>query len=128
MNDRRMQEYDVADFDIIPDRILDPNYYMDLTIRLAILAPHRALTSGNDARAGILSLIVAVDQLERLARARKVISDDDDYANKVKEYEASVKQRERDELLQKALIANYKLQLIVEKIFETLGKKGELII
>lgn len=123
-----MKNFDVGDFEIVADRILDPNYYMDMIIKQAILAPHRALISGNDPKSGIISLILAVDQLERFARARKVISNDDDYAEKVKEYSEEVKQRERDELLQKALIANYKLELIVEKLFETLGKKGELII
>lgn len=107
----------------IYQHILDPNFYLHLAIIQCLRAPY--LTFKNNVKDGLIALIVAVDQLERLAKACKKI-DEDKYEKKVKEYEERLKYKEKDELIRKAMLSNYKLQLLLEEIFSKLPSEIEL--
>lgn len=120
---------DAEYLDYNADAVLNPDWYLHLTIMQAILAPHKALQQPQqNPKNGLISLIVAVDQLEKIAKASGRLVDYDEYKEKVKEYEEELKAKERDEFLFKALVANYKLQLLLETIFKVLPRKGDLVI
>ncbi|WP_456477595.1 hypothetical protein [Geoglobus ahangari] len=106
--------------------ILNPDYYLHLTIMQAVLAPHRALQQGN-IREGLTSLIVAVDQLEKIAKASGRLKELEKYRQDVRRYEEELKDRERDDVLRRAMLANYKLELLLKMVFESLPKRGELM-
>jgi len=120
-----MENYENLNFD--PDAILNPDHYLHLTILQAILAPHRALQHGN-AKDGIISLIVAVDQLEKIAKASGRLTNYEEYKEKVKRFEDELKQKEKDDFLRRAMLANYKLELLLETIFKALPVKGDLVL
>lgn len=124
-----MSEEDNTVVEYEAEHVLDPDFYLHMTILQAIRAPHRAIQSGN-ARDGLISLIIAVDQLERIARASNRLKEKDmkEYEEAVKKFEIKVREKEKDELLRKAMIANYKLELLLRYIFKSLPKTVEVVL
>jgi len=119
------KEFDSFSYDA--EVVLNPDFYLHICIMQAINAPHRALQRGQ-AKDGLISLIVAVDQLEKIAKAAGKIKPEDfeKYKEEVKKFESQL--NERDEFLKRAMIANYKLELLLKLIFERLPVKADLVI
>jgi len=103
---------------------VDPNKYTDLVITEAIKALPKALEKGS-ARDGLIALVLAVDQLENICKARNLITDDDKEYKEA--FEKAKKQiKEKDLWVKQAKLANVKLRLLLERIFATRTIEPEL--
>ena len=104
---------------------INPMFYAHVVIMHVIKAPHLAFINGND-KAGIMSIILGVDQLERICKAEGVLED--------KQYDADISKLTEDEkakpdsLLKDAKIANAKLQILLKLVFKKKTQVVDIVI
>lgn len=112
------------EYEIMPtgEFVFNPDFYLHLVIQRIINAPHKGLESG-DSEGGILMMTLAVDQLERLCRSRgwvkpeeKIVVDEDKIDGV----------KDASPLLKKALIANRKFELLMEKVNASAPRTGAM--
>jgi hypothetical protein len=114
-----------SDLEELANFEINPLFYAHLVIIQIIKAPHLAFINGND-KAGIMSIILGVDQLEKIALADKLIAKED-YKTAVETAQKDVKE-EKDNLMKDMRMANCKLQILLEKVFAKKLKKVDIVI
>src|SRR4030042_6360520 len=85
--------------------IVSEDKYTDMAICNSLKVIPESITNGKISD-GLIGLVVSVDQLERVCKARKLISDnkaDDEYFSKIAVFEKTIK--EPDKNIKDALIA-----------------------
>lgn len=100
---------------------ISPDLYTHLTIIEALKAMPKGLETGN-ADNGLVALVIAVDQLEQILKARNLLHETD-------EYHALVKQKTEklgNSLIEQGQLANFKLGLLFKITFDTTTKDAEL--
>lgn len=103
------------------------DYYTHLSIVESLQSIHKGLSSGND-KAGFISLILAIDQLEQICRARGLVDEEFESALKDKAglFAPLPSDSETDKLLKQAKQANFKLGLLLRLVFDSTAKDVEL--
>lgn len=100
---------------------INPAFYLNNAINNAMGSLQAGLISGQKDQ-GFILLILNVDQLEKIAMARKILLDNDkEYSDKLVKYR-ELNNLEQSNLMDQAKLANYKLSLLLEKVFETLPR------
>jgi len=100
---------------------INPSSYLHTAISNAMGSLQAGLTSGQK-ETGFILLILNVDQLEKVAMAKEILPENDkDYAEKVFNYQKE-KGLKSDDLNDQARLANYKLYLLLAKVFSTLPR------
>jgi hypothetical protein len=120
-----MAEWKKKSFDLSGSAVSEDKY-TDMAICNSLKVIPESITNGKISD-GLIGLVVSVDQLERICRARKLIApneSDDEYFKKVKVF--TEKLTEPDKSLKDALLANYKLELLMERAFSSGIKDEEL--
>lgn len=114
INLKRWEDEKLGDFEISPD------LYTHLTIIEALQAVPKGLESSN-ADGGLVALNIAVDQLEQILRARKLLFEDSEYYTKVKEHRDTLEKGDfkNNPIMLQGKLANFKLGLLLEFIFGT---------
>jgi len=102
---------------------LNPDYYAHLAIEQAINAIPNAMKENR--KDGITTLMLVVDQLENIVRAKGHLDDDTDYKEEIKEFIQDI-QDTGD--IKTARIANFKLKLLMGLLFGGQLKKAELLV
>jgi len=104
---------------------VNPAKYIDLAITNALTVLPKATENGESMKSALLSLTISIDQLENICRANSLIEADDEEFNKaVSDFKE--KQKEKNDDLKRAMLANYKMRLLMERAFETGAQDLEL--
>jgi len=97
---------------------IEPMFYIHLIIRQIIKAPHMAFMNGQ-IESGLTSIIIGVDQLEKLCRANDFFKAEEneksEYDKKVDEINESNK---GERLIDQATKANMKFEYLLREIFK----------
>lgn len=103
-----------------------PAGYTHKALTKAIDALDTALSNNQTVPDAISHLVLRVDLLERVCRARKILSEHNEkkYEDEVMKYNPPA---ETNETIKKGIVANYKLQLLMELVFTTSEKDKEII-
>lgn len=104
---------------------MDPKFYSHLVLRQVLKAPHWSFANGQ-INAGLLSIVIGVDQLENICLAKQWIEKGEFEKDEAyKEEIAEIEKNEKDDLTKQAKKANVKLRYLMEKIFKKgLNKKS----
>lgn len=100
---------------------INPSAYLHNAIVNAMSSLQTGLVSGQKDQ-GFILLILNVDQLEKVAMAKEIISEnDDEYKKKILDYGRD-NNLDKSNLMDQARLSNYKLSLLLAKIFATLPR------
>lgn len=111
---------------------ISPDAYLHKALINAIDAIPKAIEGGKNATEGMTALIVAVDQAENIAIAKKSLQEDDpEYKEAIEKKAAEVEKKFTGNdptavLLRLSSIANFKLRLLMSRAFDSSTKEAEL--
>ena len=117
--------FDLDSFDSFE---VSPDLYTHLVIMEALKAIPKGLEANNFDN-GFVALIVTVDQLEQILRARSLLKEGDDYYKNVGQKEKALKDAGVKEVIMfNARMANFKLGELMRLAFSSAGQEGELLL
>lgn len=102
---------------------LNPDYYAHLAIEQAIGAIPNAMKEGR--KDGIVTLMLTVDQLENIVKAKGFLEDDTEYLEEIKKFSDGL---EDSGEIKMAKVSNFKLKLLMGMLFGGQLKKGDLLV
>lgn len=99
--------------------------YIDMCVSTALTVVPKGIENGQSMASALLALTISVDQLENICRANKLINDDDkEFIEDMKKFKAA--QKGNDDNFKTARIANYKMRLLLDRVFSAGIKEAEL--
>jgi len=92
--------------------------YIDMAITNALTVLPKATENGESMKGALLSLTISIDQLENICLANKLIeADDPEYKKDIDDFKKNLKEQNED--LQRAMLANFKMRLLMARVFES---------